>query len=32
MEPMSPTPIVEENQQTIVVGMDIDILGLGQIQ
>jgi hypothetical protein len=32
MEPESPTPVVEETQQTTVVGMNIDIPEVGQIQ
>jgi hypothetical protein len=30
MEPTSPTPVVEETQQTIAVGMDVDMPEVGQ--
>jgi hypothetical protein len=32
MEPGSPTPVVEETQQTTTVGMDIDMSEVGQSQ
>jgi hypothetical protein len=32
MEPASPTPVVEETQQTTLVGMDIDMPEMGQGQ
>jgi len=32
MEPASPTPVVEETQQTIAVAMDIDMSEMGQGQ